>query len=366
MIAAMIAAANRIDAAHYSYSWGGGHNPSFSGPYDCSGAVSAVLHAAGLLSRPMVSGEFMHWGAPGPGAVTIYANAGHVYMSILGRFFGTSSANPGGGAGWFDGAPRPGFVVVHVPFERLGLSKAELSRLIHGTNVAATSVRHHKKKKHRRHRRHGVIQYAPVTPGYTGQAPGAATASSGSSSSSGGSSESSGSESSSPPPSHETEQAFTPAETTTAASDEQVQAATNDTTYGTDQASSGQVASDGSSSGSGDWQSSDGSGASSGSSGASESSGATAGNGSSGAGASSSGSSGSGSQEWSGSGDSSASGSSGSGSSGSGSTGSSGSGGEAAPLSGGRRRGARSASTTTRPRATAWSAAASLPASVSR
>ena len=66
----------------------------FSGPYDCSGAVSAVLHAAGLLKRPMVSGEFMHWGAPGPGSVTIYANAGHVYMSILGRYFGTSSANP--------------------------------------------------------------------------------------------------------------------------------------------------------------------------------------------------------------------------------------------------------------------------------
>src|SRR5881227_2946230 len=105
---------------HYSYSWGGGHNSRFSGPYDCSGAVSAVLHAAGLLKSPMVSGGFMHWGAKGPGAVTIYANAGHVYMSINGKFFGTSYSNPGGGAGWFNGAPRPGFVVVHVPMPSSG------------------------------------------------------------------------------------------------------------------------------------------------------------------------------------------------------------------------------------------------------
>jgi Meckel syndrome type 1 protein len=117
----IIAAADHIDGKGYAYSWGGGHNMGFSGPYDCSGAVSAVLHAAGLLKRPMVSGEFMHWGAPGPGSVTIYANAGHVYMSILGRYFGTSSANPGGGAGWFNGGPRPGFAVVHVPFSAMHL-----------------------------------------------------------------------------------------------------------------------------------------------------------------------------------------------------------------------------------------------------
>ena len=123
-IAAMIAAANKIDRAGYSYKWGGGHNASFSGPYDCSGAVSAVLHAAGLINRPMVSGEFMRWGKPGAGAVTIYANAGHVYMSINGRFFGTTRANPGGGAGWFNGSRRAGFVVVHVPFDSLKFKKA--------------------------------------------------------------------------------------------------------------------------------------------------------------------------------------------------------------------------------------------------
>ena len=124
MIGAMIAAANRIDRARYPYRWGGGHNASFSGPYDCSGAVSAVLRAAGLLNRPMVSGEFMRWGRPGPGAVTIYANAGHMYMSINGRFFGTSRANPAGGAGWFNGSRRAGYVVVHVPFESMKFKKS--------------------------------------------------------------------------------------------------------------------------------------------------------------------------------------------------------------------------------------------------
>jgi peptidoglycan hydrolase-like protein with peptidoglycan-binding domain len=159
MIAAMIAAANKIDSKHYAYSWGGGHNMSFSGPYDCSGAVSAVLHAAGLLNRPMVSGEFMHWGNPGRGAVTIYANAGHVYMSILGHFFGTTHANPGGGAGWFAGAARPGFVVVHVPFESMRFSKAQVKRAI------ATQEKNHRKDS---------VTYKSVTPGFKGQAPGTA------------------------------------------------------------------------------------------------------------------------------------------------------------------------------------------------
>ena len=132
MIRAMIRMANRIDAKRYPYRWGGGHNASFSGPYDCSGAVSAVLRAAGLVDRPMVSGEYMRWGAPGKGAVTIYANAGHVYMSILGRFFGTTGMNPGGGAGWFPGAPRAGFAVVHVPFSKFkfkGNTKTRVKKL---------------------------------------------------------------------------------------------------------------------------------------------------------------------------------------------------------------------------------------------
>jgi len=198
MIAAMIAEANRIDSHHYAYSWGGGHNSSFSGPYDCSGAVSAVLHAAGLISRPMVSGEFMHWGAPGPGAVTLYANAGHVYMSILGHYFGTSYANPGGGAGWFAGGPRPGFVVVHVPFSSLHMSKRQLRHFLRmaamqrassgGSTSGGSSAGSDPAEQPRSTR---FVRYQPVTPGYRGQAPGSESSdggSGGSASSDGGSS----------------------------------------------------------------------------------------------------------------------------------------------------------------------------------
>lgn len=144
LIAAMIAAASAIDSHHYAYSWGGGHNSSFSGPYDCSGAVSAVLHAAGLLNSPLVSGGFMNWGAPGAGAVTIYASPSHVYMSINGRFFGTSYANPGGGPGWFNGAPRSGFVVVHVPLNRLRAHARASSVRVHSASASSRSVRHYR------------------------------------------------------------------------------------------------------------------------------------------------------------------------------------------------------------------------------
>jgi hypothetical protein len=111
----IVAAANAIDSRHYPYLWGGGHNSSFSGPYDCSGAWSAILHSAGLLSSPLVSGQFANWGDPGPGKVTLYANSGHVYGKIGSNWWGTSRSNPGGGAGWFPGAPRAGFAVRHVP-----------------------------------------------------------------------------------------------------------------------------------------------------------------------------------------------------------------------------------------------------------
>lgn len=125
-LAAMIAEANRINAEHLPYAWGGGHGTagvpsvgaasSSGGPpmlgYDCSGSVSAVLHAGGLLARPEVSGELMNWGLPGPGAVTVYANPIHTFMSLDGRFFGTHGAD---GAGWYGGAALPGFTQRHAP-----------------------------------------------------------------------------------------------------------------------------------------------------------------------------------------------------------------------------------------------------------
>ncbi len=47
-VKAMIEAANRI--SHRPYAWGGGHRDWNARGYDCSGSVSYVLHAAGLLA----------------------------------------------------------------------------------------------------------------------------------------------------------------------------------------------------------------------------------------------------------------------------------------------------------------------------
>ena len=135
----MVTEANYINAQHFPYEWGGGHVTAGSptggpGPgYDCSGSVSAVLHAAGLLQRPEVSGELMNFGAPGPGEVTIYANPVHTFMSIGKHFFGTHGAE---GAGWYPGSALPGFAVRHVP---LGAGES-LSGMIHAPGVKGTGA----------------------------------------------------------------------------------------------------------------------------------------------------------------------------------------------------------------------------------
>ncbi|HUN78065.1 MAG TPA: hypothetical protein VMU32_04020 [Solirubrobacteraceae bacterium] len=77
----VIAGANAI--ADFPYVYGGGHASFVSNSYDCSGSVSYALAAGGLLSAPETSGALESWGEPGPGKwITIYANAGHVYMYV--------------------------------------------------------------------------------------------------------------------------------------------------------------------------------------------------------------------------------------------------------------------------------------------
>ncbi len=77
----VIAGANAI--TDFPYVYGGGHASFVSNSYDCSGSVSYALAAGGLLSAPETSGALESWGAAGPGQwITIYANAGHVYMYV--------------------------------------------------------------------------------------------------------------------------------------------------------------------------------------------------------------------------------------------------------------------------------------------
>ena len=99
-----INAANRI--RYKPYLWGGGHRSFKAKGYDCSGAVSYVLHAAGLLKTPMASGDLARrWGSLGLGQwITVYANKSHTYMVVAGLRFDTSavgeSLRSGSGPRW--------------------------------------------------------------------------------------------------------------------------------------------------------------------------------------------------------------------------------------------------------------------------
>ena len=100
-VKAMIEAANRI--SHRPYVWGGGHRDWNARGYDCSGSVSYVMHAAGLLESPLDSTGFMRWGGGGAGSwVRIYANREHVFAVIAGLRWDTSMTDDGdrSGPGW--------------------------------------------------------------------------------------------------------------------------------------------------------------------------------------------------------------------------------------------------------------------------
>jgi cell wall-associated NlpC family hydrolase len=113
-LARAIAAANRI--AHLPYRFGGGHASFNDSAYDCSGSVSYVLHAAGVLSSPLDSGQLMSWGVPGRGRlITVYANAGHAYMVIRGRRYDTTGRAQTGSRWQPSGRSSAGYVARHAP-----------------------------------------------------------------------------------------------------------------------------------------------------------------------------------------------------------------------------------------------------------
>jgi peptidoglycan hydrolase-like protein with peptidoglycan-binding domain len=89
-IKAIIDAGNRIATKPYKY--GGGHARWNDTGYDCSGSVSYVLHAAGLLGRARDSTGFMSYGEAGRGTwITIRTNPSHAYMIVAGLRFDTSA-----------------------------------------------------------------------------------------------------------------------------------------------------------------------------------------------------------------------------------------------------------------------------------
>jgi peptidoglycan hydrolase CwlO-like protein len=109
----VIAAGNAIATLPYIY--GGGHASFHADGYDCSGSVSYALAAAGLVSSPMVSGDFESWGEAGPGRwITIYANAGHVWMEVAGWRFDTVALAESG-TRWAQGGGEFSDMVVRHP-----------------------------------------------------------------------------------------------------------------------------------------------------------------------------------------------------------------------------------------------------------
>jgi hypothetical protein len=94
-----IAEANAIVGRPYV--WGGGHRSFTSRGYDCSGAVSYLLHGGGLLDSPLDSSSFMHWGAAGRGQwVTVWTNPSHAFVEVADLRLDTSAAeDPSGRSG---------------------------------------------------------------------------------------------------------------------------------------------------------------------------------------------------------------------------------------------------------------------------
>ncbi len=108
----IIEAGNEIATKPYRY--GGGHGRWNDTGYDCSGSVSYALHGADLLDAPRDSTGLESFGSSGRGEwVTIYANSGHVYMTVAGLRFDTSGRSGSGSRWQSDMRPSSGYVIRH-------------------------------------------------------------------------------------------------------------------------------------------------------------------------------------------------------------------------------------------------------------
>jgi hypothetical protein len=108
-VRSMVAAGNRLHEASYLY--GGAHGSSLQtlqSAYDCSSAVSYLLHWGGVLGTSALdSTALASYGRPGPGRwVSIYANPAHAFMYVGGLRLDTVEA-PAYDSGPNSGKPGP-------------------------------------------------------------------------------------------------------------------------------------------------------------------------------------------------------------------------------------------------------------------
>ena len=108
-----VAAGNEIVGKPYRY--GGGHQNFYDTGYDCSGAVSYVLHSIGRMHTPTPSDELRRYGESGPGRwITVYASQGHSFVVIAGLRFDTGYGVGEHGPNWLTRSrPADGFVIRH-------------------------------------------------------------------------------------------------------------------------------------------------------------------------------------------------------------------------------------------------------------
>lgn len=112
-VQAAVAAGNRIAGLPYEY--GGGHGSGIDSGYDCSGATSYLLRAAGRLDSPMPSTGFRRYGSSGEGKwISIYARKGHVFLVVAGVRFDTGWGAGSHGPRWTTAnRPAKGAVIRH-------------------------------------------------------------------------------------------------------------------------------------------------------------------------------------------------------------------------------------------------------------
>lgn len=110
---AAVAAGNRI--AGLPYKFGGGHTRGIDSAYDCSGAVSYLLSAAGQLDGSTTSRGFRKYGDRGEGDwISVYARKGHVFAVVAGLRFDTGYAGQIKGPQWTTRSrPTDGYVIRH-------------------------------------------------------------------------------------------------------------------------------------------------------------------------------------------------------------------------------------------------------------
>jgi hypothetical protein len=97
------------------YRYGGGHQTFYDDAYDCSGAVSYVLHSIGRMNTPTPSKELRGYGADGPGRwITLYASSGHTFLVVAGLRFDTGYGTAAHGPHWLTRSrPANEFVMRH-------------------------------------------------------------------------------------------------------------------------------------------------------------------------------------------------------------------------------------------------------------